>query len=176
MATSTATRKEKNRKTGLHFDGPELSNRLRNPVRLVACAIHTNPFAVFLSARKSDRDDIFQKTGLTNRRAIRQWDAISKSSPLHGRETILNTELNLGAMGQIARPVAENKAAEVRYKNVPQFPHLFTFGNRAFFQGGSSKAFAQQSDFHATNYCAQDIDTSTGELLQPFMAVTTHQC
>lgn len=90
--------------------------------------------------------NILQKTGLANRRAIRRWGAISKSSLLHGRESIMNAELNLGAIGQIARPVADIKAAEDWYKNVLQLPHLFTFGNLAFFDCGGVRLFLAEGD------------------------------
>lgn len=90
--------------------------------------------------------NILQKTGLKDRRAIRHWDAIAKSSLLHGKETIMNTELNLGAIGQIARTVADIKAAEAWYKDVLRLPHLFTFGNLAFFDCGGVRLFLSEGD------------------------------
>lgn len=90
--------------------------------------------------------NILQKTGLKNRLAIRHWDAIAKTSLLHGKETIMNAELTLGAIGQIARTVADIKAAESWYKNVLRLPHLFTFGNLAFFDCGGVRLFLSEGD------------------------------
>ena len=101
---------------------------------------------VSMDAVKFHVANILQKTGLADRRAIRHWDAISKSSLLHGKEPIMNTELNLGAIGQIARPVADIKAAEAWFKNVLQLPHLFTFGNLAFFDCGGVRLFLSEGD------------------------------
>ena len=90
--------------------------------------------------------NILQKTGLKDRRAIRHWDAISKASALHGKEPDMNADLNLGAIGQIARTVADIKAAEAWYKNVLGLPHLFTFGNLAFFDCGGVRLFLSEGD------------------------------
>lgn len=55
-------------------------------------------------------------------------------------------ELKLGPIGQIARTVKDIKAAEMFYKETLRLPHLFTFGNLAFFDLGGVRLFLSQGD------------------------------
>lgn len=45
----------------------------------------------------------------------------------------------LGPIGQIAREVADTPRAEQFYRDVLGLPHLFTFGNLAFFDCGGTR-------------------------------------
>jgi catechol 2,3-dioxygenase-like lactoylglutathione lyase family enzyme len=85
------------------------------------------------------------KLGLDDRRALRRWDGVSKSSALYGRTEPVE-DLTLGAIGQIARTVGDIEAAEAFYKNVLRLPHLFTFGNLAFFDCNGVRLFLSQGD------------------------------
>ncbi|MBL8519156.1 MAG: VOC family protein [Betaproteobacteria bacterium] len=111
----------------------------------------TNPriaaqLGVSMDAVKFHVANILLKTGLPNRRAIRHWDAISKASLLHGKDTPMNDNLTLGAIGQIARTVSNIQAAEAWYKEVLRLPHLYTFGNLAFFDCGGVRLFLSEGD------------------------------
>ncbi|HEX4857666.1 MAG TPA: LuxR C-terminal-related transcriptional regulator [Usitatibacteraceae bacterium] len=112
---------------------------LSNP--RIAAQLGVSPDAV-----KFHVANILMKTSLADRRAIRHWDAIAKSSLLHGKETTMNDALSLGAIGQIARTVADIKAAESWYKDVLRLPHLYTFGNLAFFDCGGVRLFLSEGD------------------------------
>ncbi|HNS86963.1 MAG TPA: helix-turn-helix transcriptional regulator, partial [Parvularculaceae bacterium] len=97
----------------------------------------TNPriaaqLGVSVDAVKYHVANALSKLGLDDKRALRQWDGVSKASALHGRENEM-TALALGPIGQIARTVKDIKAAEAFYKDTLRLPHLFTFGNLSFF-------------------------------------------
>ncbi len=111
----------------------------------------TNPriavqLGVSTDAVKYHVANILLKTGLKDRRAIRHWDAIAKASVLHGRENTMTDDLVLGPIGQIARTVADIQAAETWYKEVLRLPHLYTFGNLAFFDCGGVRLFLSEGD------------------------------
>lgn len=52
----------------------------------------------------------------------------------------------LGPIGQIARSVKDIKAAEAWYRDVLKLPHLFTFGNLAFFDCDGVRLFLSQNE------------------------------
>lgn len=85
------------------------------------------------------------KLGLDDKRMLRHWDGVSKASALHGKGTQM-TSLTLGPIGQIARTVRDIRSAEAFYKDVLRLPHLFTFGNLAFFDCGGVRLFLSQGD------------------------------
>ena len=85
------------------------------------------------------------KLGLDDKRALRQWDGVSRASALHGKEKTMD-RLTLGPIGQIARTVKDIKSAEAFYKEKLRLPHLFTFGNLAFFDCGGVRLFLSQGD------------------------------
>jgi DNA-binding CsgD family transcriptional regulator/catechol 2,3-dioxygenase-like lactoylglutathione lyase family enzyme len=78
------------------------------------------------------------KLGLDDRRALRQWAGIPRSSPLWGEEEHMG-ELELGPIGQISRSVADIAAAEAWYRDVLGLRHLYTFGNLCFFDCGGTR-------------------------------------
>lgn len=53
---------------------------------------------------------------------------------------------SLGPIGQIARSVKDIKAAEAWYRDVLKLPHLFTFGNLAFFNCDGVRLFLSQNE------------------------------
>jgi catechol 2,3-dioxygenase-like lactoylglutathione lyase family enzyme len=46
---------------------------------------------------------------------------------------------SFGSIGQLARSVADIGAAEAWYRDVLRLPHLYTFGNLAFFDCGGTR-------------------------------------
>lgn len=85
------------------------------------------------------------KLGLDDKRALRQWDGVSKASALFGKANNM-PEASIGPIGQIARTVKDIKAAEAFYKNVLGLPHLFTFGDLCFFDCGGVRLFLSEGD------------------------------
>ena len=56
----------------------------------------------------------------------------------------MNSPLTLGPIAQIARSVQDIKQAEAWYKNVLGLPHLYTFGNLAFFDCNGTRLMLSQ--------------------------------
>jgi DNA-binding CsgD family transcriptional regulator/catechol 2,3-dioxygenase-like lactoylglutathione lyase family enzyme len=76
------------------------------------------------------------KLGLPDRKALRQW--------VRTGEKPVNTELKMGAIGQIARSVSDTKASEHWYREVLGLPHLYTFGTLAFFDLNGTRLMLSQ--------------------------------
>ena len=89
--------------------------------------------------------NVLQKLGFSSRRELRQWDGVRRGSLLHGREAKMS-ETELGPIGQIARSVSDIGAAETWYRDVLELPHLYTFGNLAFFDMGGVRLFLAEGD------------------------------
>jgi DNA-binding CsgD family transcriptional regulator/catechol 2,3-dioxygenase-like lactoylglutathione lyase family enzyme len=90
------------------------------------------------------------KLQLKDRRALRAWFAAPRDSALQRRsEVVKGPEKTPGpahagnerptAIGQIARTVGDVAVAEAWYRDVLGLPHLFTFGNLAFFDCGGTR-------------------------------------
>jgi DNA-binding CsgD family transcriptional regulator/predicted enzyme related to lactoylglutathione lyase len=85
------------------------------------------------------------KLGMASRKELRQWDGVRADSALHGREATMDG-IELAAIGQIARTVSSIEAAIAFYRNVLGLPHLFTFGELAFFDCGGTRLYLQQGE------------------------------
>jgi extradiol dioxygenase family protein len=57
----------------------------------------------------------------------------------------MTVSLNLGALGQIARHVQDIAAARRWYGEVLGLPHLYSFGDLAFFDCGGTRLFLSQA-------------------------------
>lgn len=110
----------------------------------------TNPaiakqLGVSVDAVKFHVANALSKLGLDDKRALRNWDGVSKASALHGKVQMMS-ELMLGPIGQIARTVKDIRSAEAFYKEKLRLPHLFTFGNLSFFDCHGVRLFLSQGD------------------------------
>lgn len=94
--------------------------------------------------------NILGKLGLADRRALRQWAGVPQASALGQRkqrgddmsvaaEASARSDMRWGTIGQLARSVRDIAAAEAWYRDVLQLPHLYTFGNLAFFDCGGTR-------------------------------------
>jgi len=91
------------------------------------------------------------KLNLRNRRELRAWFRAPKGSALAGQgRAIMEQELKLGPIGQIARSVSDIQASESWYREVLGLPHLFTFGTLAFFDCGGTRLMLSQEKGGAT--------------------------
>ncbi len=104
---------------------------------------------VSLDAVKFHVANIFGKLGLTRRAELRRWGGVRKDSNL-ARTKAMTTEIEhdveLGAIGQIARSVADIAAAQTWYGDVLGLRHLYTFGTLAFFDCGGTRLMLSQGD------------------------------
>jgi DNA-binding CsgD family transcriptional regulator len=82
------------------------------------------------------------KLGLANRKELRQWHRAPKDGAL--KDNTMNSPPVLGSIAQIARSVQDIKLAEAWYKNVLGLPHLYTFGNLAFFDCNGTRLMLSQ--------------------------------
>jgi DNA-binding CsgD family transcriptional regulator/catechol 2,3-dioxygenase-like lactoylglutathione lyase family enzyme len=82
------------------------------------------------------------KLGVANRKELRHWHRAPKDSAL--KDNTMNSPLVLGSIAQIARSVQDIKQAEAWYKNVLGLPHLYTFGNLAFFDCSGTRLMLSQ--------------------------------
>ena len=98
---------------------------------------------VSLEAVKFHVANALSKLGLSRRAELRHWDGVRRDSRLFGRPSDMTAEIALGPIGQIARSVAEIAAAEAWYRNVLGLPHLYTFGDLAFFDCGGTRLYLQ---------------------------------
>ena len=98
---------------------------------------------VSVDAVKYHVANALSKLGFSSRKELRQWDGIRRDSALFGREGGMTS---LGAIGQIARSVKDIAAASKFYGEVLGLPHLYTFGNLAFFDCGGTRLFLSQGD------------------------------
>lgn len=111
----------------------------------------TNPkiatlMGVSVDAVKFHVANVLVKLGFKSRNDIRHWQGVAKTSPLHSSERSTSMSKSLGPIGQIARSVKDIKAAEAWYRDVLKLPHLFTFGNLAFFNCDGVRLFLSQNE------------------------------
>jgi len=99
---------------------------------------------VSLDAVKFHVGNVLGKLGLENRRQLRRWAGVSAASALKGSEAMEATAL--GPIGQISRTVSDIAASEAWYRDVLGLPHLFTFGELAFFDCGGTRLYLQQGE------------------------------
>jgi DNA-binding CsgD family transcriptional regulator/catechol 2,3-dioxygenase-like lactoylglutathione lyase family enzyme len=121
--------------------------------RVVEAVRHgmTNPTiarrqGVSLDAVKYHVANALQKLGLDRRAELRRWDGVRRDSPLFSKELPMNLEVSLGAIGQIARTVKDIEAARGWYGDVLGLPHLYSFGNLAFFDCGGVRLYLSEGD------------------------------
>lgn len=108
---------------------------------------------VSVSAVKYHVGNALQKLGLPDRRALRRWAGVPSDSALAGQaaaarartETTM-TMTGLGAIGQVSRAVKDIGESEAFYGQVLGLPHLYTYGDLAFFDMGGTRLYLQRRD------------------------------
>jgi DNA-binding CsgD family transcriptional regulator/catechol 2,3-dioxygenase-like lactoylglutathione lyase family enzyme len=87
--------------------------------------------------------NVLGKLGLPDRKALRHWFQAPKGSALIKKEKNMASN-DLGPIAQISRTVSDIQKAERWYGQVLGLPHLYTFGNLAFFDCGGTRLFLSQ--------------------------------
>ncbi len=100
---------------------------------------------VSLDAVKYHVANALMKLGLDRRAELRRWAGVRRDSNLYAKETEMS-DIQLGPIGQIARNVKDVAAARQWYGEVLGFPHLYSFGNLAFFDCGGTRLFLSEGD------------------------------
>lgn len=80
-----------------------------------------------------------EKVGAASRAELADWDGVPADSALAQKDPAPMTDPKLGPIGQIAREVSDVPASERWYRDVLGLPHLFTFGDLAFFLCGETR-------------------------------------
>jgi catechol 2,3-dioxygenase-like lactoylglutathione lyase family enzyme len=101
---------------------------------------------VSVDAVKFHVSNALTKLGFDNRRQLQRWSGVRRDSAMNKRteNATMSEDLQLGAIGQIGRSVKDIAAAELWYRDVLGLPHLYTFGNLAFFDCGGVRLFLEQ--------------------------------
>lgn len=106
---------------------------------------------VSVDAVKFHVANALQKLGLSSRQELRLWNGVSRASALASQEVKPSMSVQLGSIGQIARTVSDIEAARAWYRDVLGLPHLFSFGNLAFFDCNGVRLFLSEGDGGAAN-------------------------
>jgi len=105
---------------------------------------------VSLDAVKFHVANVLSKLGMASRAELRRWDGVRRGSALKRKEKTMDTatltKLMLRRIGQVPRSVSDIAAAEAWYRDVLGLPHLFTFGELAFFDCGGTRLYLQQGE------------------------------
>jgi DNA-binding CsgD family transcriptional regulator/extradiol dioxygenase family protein len=121
--------------------------------RVVEAVRHGLSNAEIAARRGISRDAVkyhlanaLSKLGLENRAALKRWSGVARHSALNAMETEMNEALTLGPLGQIARPVSDIDAARHFFGEVLSLPHLYSFGNLAFYDCGGVRLMLSAGD------------------------------
>ena len=87
-----------------------------------------------------------QKLGLSSRHELRRWQGVRRDSKLFTMERKMDEHPQVGPLGQIARSVGDIAAARHWYGEVLGLPHLYSFGNLAFFDCGGVRLFLSEGE------------------------------
>jgi len=91
------------------------------------------------------------KLGFTRRGEVRAWTGINRDSALHGKEPDMTSPRALGPIGQVSRNVTDIAAATAFYRDTLGLPHLYSFGNLAFFDCGGTRLFLSEGESAAAD-------------------------
>lgn len=101
---------------------------------------------VSLDAVKFHVGNVLGKLGLDDRRQLQRWPGVRRGSALEGKDRSMSGDTGLEALGQVSRSVADIADSELWYRDVLGLPHLFTFGELAFFDCGGVRLYLQQGE------------------------------
>jgi DNA-binding CsgD family transcriptional regulator/catechol 2,3-dioxygenase-like lactoylglutathione lyase family enzyme len=117
------------------------------------CVRHgqTNPqiarrLGVSLDAVKYHVANALQKLGFDSRAELRLWAGVRRDSHLYSMETTHMPDMTLGPMAQISRTVKDIAAARRWYGEVLGLPHLYSFGNLAFYDCGGVRLYLSEGE------------------------------
>ena len=101
---------------------------------------------VSLDAVKYHVSNVLGKLGLESRAELKHWHGAPVNSPVHARRHAMLGTTPLGPIGQISRQVSDIETAVEFYRDVLGLPHLYTFGNLAFFDCHGTRLFLSAGD------------------------------
>src|SRR4051794_37638207 len=97
---------------------------------------------ISLNAVKYHARNIASKLGVASARELRQWPRQRAGNSLPGRkERGVTSLLQLGPLGQVSLFARDTARAEAFYRDTLGLPHVFTFGDLAFFDAGGVRIY-----------------------------------
>jgi DNA-binding CsgD family transcriptional regulator/catechol 2,3-dioxygenase-like lactoylglutathione lyase family enzyme len=132
---------------------------------------------VSLDAVKFHVANALAKLGLESRKELRLWDGVARGTALRDKERGMADQVRLGALGQVSRKVRDVAAARAWYGEVLGLPHLYSFGDLAFFDMGGTRLLlsqAQEVGEESILYFKVDDIHATQAALTARGAVFTH--
>ncbi len=116
-------------------------------------------------------ENISGKLGVTGSAALRHWPGYPISSPLASRSVPMSTStLDLGPLGQVSLLARDIGRVETFYRDTLGLPHVFTFGDLAFFDASGTRLFIRvvpEADWRPSSilyFLVDDIRTSYAAL------------
>jgi DNA-binding CsgD family transcriptional regulator/catechol 2,3-dioxygenase-like lactoylglutathione lyase family enzyme len=95
-----------------------------------------------LDAVKYHIENIGDKVGVTGTAALRHWPGYPVSSPLASRSaTMPAKDFALGPIGQVSLLARDIPRVEAFYRDTLGLPHVFTFGDLAFFDASGTRLY-----------------------------------
>jgi DNA-binding CsgD family transcriptional regulator/predicted enzyme related to lactoylglutathione lyase len=93
--------------------------------------------------------NIAGKLGVATRE-LRHWPGIPRTSPIGNRRSdpimTANTDIRLGTIGQVSLSIRDVARAEKFYGSTLGLPHVFTFGDLAFFDADGVRLYLHRKD------------------------------
>ena len=98
---------------------------------------------ISIDAVKYHIANVLQKLGLATPGGASSLEeaGVARGSALFSQGTQMDQQSTLGPIGQIARHVTDIEAARRWYRDVLGLPHLYSFGDLAFFDCGGTRLF-----------------------------------
>lgn len=122
---------------------------------------------VSVDAVKFHVGNALQKLGFSSRGELRRWDGVRRGSFLQGRMTTMDPDLKLDRIGQVSRTVTDIAAARRWYGDVLGLPHLYSFGDLAFFDCGGVRLFLSEGEAASESilyFQVEDVRMTTAAL------------
>lgn len=110
------------------------------------------------------------RLGLRSRESLRRWSGIPAGSPITRRCSAVAQSSPLGPIGQVSMTVSDVPRAVAFYRDALRLPHLFTFGDLAFFDCGGTRLFLSRPEGAAAlansvlYFTVQDIHATAADL------------
>lgn len=128
---------------------------------------------ISIDAVKFHITNILGKTALKDRKALQHWVGAPKGTEMAKEPG----QTRIGPIGQLSRAVSNIIESEKWYRDILGLPHLYTFGNLAFFDCQGTRLMLSAGEQAPTNqtviyFSVSDIHTAYTELSARGIAFT----
>lgn len=130
---------------------------------------------VSVDAVKYHLANIMRKLGLESRAQLRGWTGVPADSAVNtmlSREGAAVKNTGVGPVGQISRRVNDIDVAVAWYSEVLGLPHLYTFGDLAFFDLAGTRLFLTAAEEGPTQRGESVIYFRVGDIHGTYEALT----